>query len=139
MAPAKPRKNRAPLNLAMGIVGLVALIGMTVSSAMDFHSGISTLCLLVFVTSITTMFFTRNSDEYTAGLWVSATNGAFIMLVAWLFIGPFLAGVIEGFNAAHEGREASKAQANELLAAGTSFSLFAFYIIFNIKRLTGAL
>ncbi len=139
MTSLKTRKNRAPLNLAMGIVGLAALVTITVSTAMEMPVAVTSIGILVFFISLITMFFTRNSDEYTAQLWVSAANAAFIVMVLWLFLGPFIAGIVEGYNAAHEGRDANEAPIYALVVAGSGVSLFAFFLTFNIKRLTGAL
>ncbi|MBH5322662.1 hypothetical protein [Aurantiacibacter sediminis] len=135
----KPKKNRASLNLNMGIVGFASLIGLTAASALDAHEGIPVVLVLILVASLATMFFTRKSDEYTEQLWISGANAAFIMLVLWIFIAPAVAGFVEGYSAAHEGREAdAEPQFDMLYAAGSTFSLYAFFITFHIKRLTGA-
>ncbi len=136
MASPKPRKNRAPLNLAMGLVGLLSVLASMAASLFSLPKGIVTICAVLMIASLAVMFFTRRSDEYTLSLWSAGTNAAFAAIIGWLIIGPFAAGVVEGFNAAHEGREAAN---NFSYAAGSGFSLLAFYLTFNIKRLTGAL
>ncbi|KLI63909.1 hypothetical protein [Aurantiacibacter marinus] len=136
MATVKSRKNRAPLNLAMGLVGLLSVFTIIAAELLALPKAIVPICAAAMIISLAVMFFTRRSDEYTLALWSAGTNAAFAAIIGWLIIGPFAAGVMEGFNAAHEGREAER---NFSYAAGSGFSIIAFYVVFNIKRLTGAL
>ncbi|WP_271077804.1 hypothetical protein [Aurantiacibacter sp. MUD61] len=105
----------------------------------DAPSGANALIALVLIGSLAVMFFTRNSDEYTAELWRSGANAAFIVIAAWTLLGPFALGVIEGYNAAHEGREPGEPAFDWLYAASSTLALYAFYLTFHFKRLTGAL
>lgn len=133
---AKPRKNRAPLNLTMGWVGLVAVTGLVATSA--FEAGIAARAIVVvaLLVSLATMFATRKSDEYTLGLWSSGANAAFAVIILWFLFAPFLEGVYDGFMQAHEGAEAVQDFPTE---GGSIAGIFAFFVVFNIKRLTGAM
>ncbi|MDE1466689.1 hypothetical protein [Aurantiacibacter sp. D1-12] len=84
---------------------------------------------------LTFMWFTRKSDEYTLSLWSSGANAAFAAIVLWMLFAPFLEGVYDGFNSAHSGSESELDFPHE---AGGFVALLAFYLTFNIKRLTGS-
>lgn len=133
---AQPRKNRAPLNLAMGLVGLLAMIVLIAGSAIDGLSVTRIPAALLMIAALAVMFFTRKSDEYTSGLWSSGANAAFAVIVFGFVFAPFLEGVVDGFNQAHDGSEASL---DMPLAAVSYLAIFVFFLTFNIKRLTGAL
>lgn len=135
----KKKKNRAPLFLNMGLVGFASLLTIMGLAVADLQNAVTIIAVLAMIGSLIVMFFTRNSDEYTAELWLSGANAAFISIVAWLLIGPLIMGFMEGYNAAHEGRDSTKPEFDKLYAASSTIALFAFYITFHIKRLTGAL
>lgn len=136
MAQAKPRKNRAPLNLAMGLAGLVGIIALFANIAMDGPMAINVVVVISLLVSLTTMFVTRRSDEYTLALWSSGANAAFAVIVVWLFFAPFIEGVYDGFMSVR----ADASTEMDLPTEGASAaSILAFYVVFNIKRLTGAL
>ena len=131
----KPRKNRAPLNLAMGLIGLGGMIAMTVVGLLDVNTGWLALCLLVVSAAIAIMFFTRKSDEYTLNLWSAAANAAFATVVIVALFGTFAEAVYHGFMEAHDAVRREREVDGDLAAI---LALYAFFLTFNIKRLLGA-
>ena len=131
-----PSRNRAPLNLAMGLVGLACVVVLTVNGIFEWTDALAIpLGLLIFLVLVV-MYFTRRSDEYTLELWSAGANAAFGVMLLSLILGPFVYGISEGFNAAHEGREAEFDFPWSLVP---SLAIMAFFLTFNIKRLTGAM
>ena len=135
MNTATPRKNRAPLNLAMGWIGLAGTVAMSLAHALDWPMTLRVISVLTVLTSLATMFFTRKSDEYTLGLWSSGANAAFALIVAMLIFGPFVEGVYDGYMQAHDGTERERDITGD---SAPYLALLAFYLTFNVKRLTGA-
>ena len=135
-ATTKPRKNRAPLNLAMGLVGFVCLIGTAIAASLDADKGVVYVLALGFLIALAIMFATRKSDEYTLALWSTGANAAFAVMVAFLFLGP----VVEGFfDGVFEGLFEEPTEQDLTPAAASVIGVFAFFITFNFKRLTGSL
>ncbi len=132
----KTRKNRAPLNLLMGAVGLAAIIALLLAAALDAATYLVVPIVLLLLASLLIMFLTRRSDEYTLGLWSSGANAAFLVIVAFALFAPFIEGVYDGFVGAHEETGGEQDFPAEVASYG---AILAFYIVFNIKRLTGAL
>ena len=132
MNTASPRSNRAPLNLAMGWVGLVAAIAAVVGHLAGLGSGFFGICVLAVAASLVLMYATRKSDEYTLSLWSSATNAAFAMILVWMLAAPAIEGFFDGLLGIENGQD-FPSQAAPLA------SILAFYLVFNVKRLTGAM
>jgi cytochrome bd-type quinol oxidase subunit 2 len=132
MTSAKQRKNRAPLNLLMGIIGLLAIMAVIPARMMDAPPYTAAPFVLALIINLSVMFATRKSDEYTLGLWSAGANAAFAVIVAWMLFAPFL----EGF---YDGLTGNEAGMNFPAEGGSIAAILAFYLVFNIKRLTGAL
>ena len=131
----KPRKNRAQLNLAMGLVGLGGMIALTLVGLMDWYTGWLALSLLLVTTALVVMFFTRKSDEYTLGLWSAGANAAFATVIVVALFGTFAEAVYHGFMEAHDAVRREREVDGDLAAI---LALYAFFLTFNIKRLLGA-
>ncbi len=129
---ASRKENRAQINLAMGLVGLIAICSLLAMKATDSVQDLTILPALAMVISLGIMFATRNSDEYTQGLWVAGANAAFILIVFWVIFLPF----VEGFYDGVRGDEGGMDFPADL---GGYVAICAFFLTFNIKRLTGAL
>ena len=134
-ADRKSRKNRAPLNLAMGLVGLLAILLVIVAAGAGWPVVIVVLGLFTVMLSLATMFFTRKSDEYTLGLWSTSANAAFATVIFFALFAAFGEAFYVGFMQAHEGIERERLLDGDFAAIA---AILAFYLTFNIKRLTGA-
>ena len=132
MNTATPRKNRAPLNLAIGWLGLAAAVAAIAARTADLPSPAFGICVLLVAVALAVMYLTRKSDEYTLSLWSSATNGAFATILVWMLAAPAIEGFVDGLLGIENGQD-FPSQAAPLAA------ILVFYAIFNIKRLTGAL
>ena len=132
----RSRLNRASINLPMGVIGLAALLTVVIATAVDAPGGINVVAVLSLLVSLAVMFVTRKSDEYTLGLWSSGANAAFAVIVLWFLFTPFFEGVYDGYTRAQSGTESVQDFPTE---GGSIAALFAFYVVFNFKRLTGAL
>ena len=129
---AKPsRKNRAPLNLAMGWVGLLATIVVIASHALEWPMAVRALSMMVLLGSMIVMLLTRRSDEYTFELWSGAATAAFLVFVVLTLFQPFFTGVYDGILASSE----RTLEISDDLAQFVT--LLAFYLTFNVKRLRG--
>lgn len=84
------------------------------------------------------MLFTRNADEYTRGLWTSAASLAFATLLVLFIALPFLEGVYDGFNAAHEGDGAPPPSQDIPSLVSITAAIGAFYIGLFWTRFRGA-
>lgn len=136
MTSLKTRKNRAPLHLAMGVVGLIAICTFAGVHTADGPAGIKVAATLTLLVSLGTMFVTRRSDEYTLGLWSAGANAAFAVIVVSMLFAPFLEGLYDGFTEAlADTQEVQDFSAD----AGGIGAILAFFIVFNVKRFIGAL
>ena len=133
---SKSRRNMAPLNLMMGLVGLACLSGVIAAGPLNAPSFVTVPLVVALIASMIFMFFTRKSDEYTLSLWSSGANAAFAVIVIWMLMGPFFEGVYDGFNSVRHGTDT---EMDFPIAAGSYIAILAFYLTFNIKRLTGAI
>ena len=125
------RRNLAPLNLGMGIAGLVAIAILAVAEINPLPRTLVVIAFVVVLFALPAMFFTRKSDEYTLSLWSSATNAAFAAIILWLVAAPGLEGMIDGLFGIENGQDFPDRGA-------ATFSILIFFLTFNIKRLTGA-
>ncbi|WP_133303927.1 hypothetical protein [Aurantiacibacter aquimixticola] len=131
MKTTKPRKNRASLNLTMGWLGLLATIVFVAARVADSEALWTSFVGFFVPLSLIAQFLTRKSDEYTLSLWSTAANAAFAITIAWLFLPPFFEGFYDGLRGNDSGQD--------IPTDGAPYAaLLAFYITFNIKRLTGA-
>ena len=126
------RKNRAPLNLLMGALGLVATAILMLQSFTAIPDPLRLISGITVLIAVPTMFFTRKSDEYTLQLWSTAANAAFAVTI-FFFFGLAL---VQGFLNAHDGDSASRTLDT---ADIMDFTILSFFLAFNIKRLTGAM
>jgi len=126
------RKNRAPLNLSMGIVGLIATLVVGASYIADAQTWLKALSVIAMLLSLAVMFATRKSDEYTLGLWSAGANAAFAVIVLWMLFAPFFEGFYDGLTGNESGQDFPA-------EGGSMIAVLAFYLVFNIKRLTGAM
>ena len=92
--------------------------------------------VLTLLGSLIVIYATRKSDEYTLALWSAGANAAFLMIVLFGLFSPCFEGVYDGFMAAHDVSNSDLDFPAEAASAG---AILAFYIVFNAKRLTGAL
>lgn len=134
MPTTRSRRNRAPLNLAMGVVGLLATAALLAAYTLEWHMGFRILSVLTLLVSLAVMFATRRSDEYTFGLWSAGANAAFFVIVALLVFGPFIEGVIDGFMQSQDAVERKMDLSSDIGGYG---ALLAFFTVFNLKRLRG--
>jgi len=119
----------------MGVVGLIAIVALMANMAGEFLPAINVMAVIVLLISLVTMFFTRRSDEYTQGLWSSGANAAFAVIVAWLFVAPFVEGVCDCYMSVRSGALTEMDLPTE---GASAVSVLAFYLVFNIKRVAGA-
>ena len=131
MTTATLRKNRAPLNLTMGWLGLVASVVFVTAAIAESDALWPSFVAILIPISLIAMFATRKSDEYTISLWSTAANAAFAVTIAWLFLVPFLEGFYDGLSGSESGQD--------IPVDGAPYAaLLVFYLTFNVKRLTGA-
>ena len=135
MTIAKPKKNRAPLNLLMGLVGLVAICLSVVAANLEWRAPVQLLSMFIVMISLTTMFLTRKSDEYTLGLWSTSANAAFATVIFVVLFGAFGEAIYDGIMVAIYQVEHEREVDGDLAAI---LALYAFFLTFNIKRLLGA-
>lgn len=135
MPSAKPHKNRASLNLAMGLLGLVTLVAALVAAAFDASTVVTVPLVLTLMGSLIVIYATRKSDEYTLALWSAGANAAFLVIVLFALFAPFFEGVYDGFMGAHDGSSSDLDFPAEAASIG---AILVFYTVFNAKRLTGA-
>lgn len=88
---------------------------------------------LVMLVAIIVMFRTRNADEYITAIWRSATNVAFVALVALLVFGPMLEGFWDGLTGNERGQELTAA------AFGMPLALLSFFLGNLWARLRGTI
>ena len=128
--PRPKRRNYSAMHLGMSHVALISLITFIVAYTYDpmrWAGGIAILCLLA---AIITMFLTRDSDEYIAGLWQAGANAGFVTAVVFLVFAPFFEGLIDGYL----GREATQDFPAESVGV---LAVIVFLIVFNWKRYFG--
>lgn len=125
------KKNRATLNLHMGWVGLVGLVGTLAGKLLSPDASWPVFFIIGMVAALFTVFLTRKSDEYTLSLWTSSVNVGFIVLIFGVIFFPFLEGFYDGLTGDERGQD--------FPSDGVSYvSILAFFLTFNIKRLTGS-
>ncbi|RJY08510.1 hypothetical protein D6201_03280 [Aurantiacibacter aquimixticola] len=115
----------------MGWLGLLATIVFVAARVADSEALWTSFVGFFVPLSLIAQFLTRKSDEYTLSLWSTAANAAFAITIAWLFLPPFFEGFYDGLRGNDSGQD--------IPTDGAPYAaLLAFYITFNIKRLTGA-
>ncbi|KLE35508.1 hypothetical protein [Aurantiacibacter luteus] len=127
----KRRRDWASVNLNLGIVGLLGIAMLVIAAFHPLPRSLVIAATVCLVVSLPVMFFTRKTDEYTLSLWSTATNAAFATIIAWLVAAPGIEGFIDGLFGIENGQDFPERGA-------AAASLFAFFVVFNIKRLTGA-
>lgn len=129
--------NKASIFMSAGWVGLAGItVGFSqyFSDQLELVGGIG---LMFAVFAGWTMFFTRNADEYTRGLWTSAASLAFAAVLL-LFLGlPFAEGFYDGFMAGLNDTDPALAKRDTTSDAVIFIAIVGFYIGLFWKRIRG--
>ena len=121
------RRDYSRLHLGMSHVAFIGAVSLVAAVTFDLPGWVGFIGVIAMVVAIVTMFFTRDSDEYIAGLWQSGANAGFVAAVAFLVLAPFLEGMIDGLLNRPHGQDWQSDSAGII-------AVIVFLIVFNWKR-----